>query len=111
MGKDPEDMSDRQISYDLRRLRAHQIIERIPRRRNYQVTADGLSTALFFTRLTRSLIIPALAEIADAGPPPVVRSARLTVPTKPRLPTSRPRHHSPSSHDLSPKASHVRHQS
>jgi len=31
---------------------------------------DGLSTALFFTRLTRRVIIPALAGIAGAGPPP-----------------------------------------
>ena len=33
-------------------------------------TADGLSTPLFFTRLTKRIIIPALAEIAGAGPPP-----------------------------------------
>jgi hypothetical protein len=69
LGKDPEDMSGGQISYDLRRLRAHQIIERIPHSRSYQVTPDGLSTALFFTRLTRRVIIPALADIAEPGPP------------------------------------------
>ena len=38
--------------------------------RTYQLTADGLSTALFFTRLTRRVIIPGLAEITGAGPPP-----------------------------------------
>jgi hypothetical protein len=59
-----------QISYDLRRLRAHQIIERIPHSRNYQLTTDGLSTALFFTRPIRRIIIPGLAEIAGTGPPP-----------------------------------------
>jgi len=63
-------MTGGQISYDLRRLRAHQIIERIPHSRNYQLTPDGLSTALFFTRLTRRVIIPGLAQIADTGPPP-----------------------------------------
>ena len=63
-------MTGGQISYDLRRLRAHQIIERIPHSRTYQVTADGLSTALFFTRLTRRVLIPALAQIAGTGPPP-----------------------------------------
>jgi hypothetical protein len=41
-------MSGGQISYDLRRLRVHQIIERIPHSRSYQVTEDGLSTALHF---------------------------------------------------------------
>jgi hypothetical protein len=70
LGKDPGDMSGGQISYDLRRLRAHQIIERIPHSRSYQVTADGLSTALFFTRLTRRVIIPGLADIVGTGPPP-----------------------------------------
>jgi hypothetical protein len=69
LGKDPGDMTGGQISYDLRRLRAHQIIERIPHSRSYQLTADGLSTALFFTRLTRRVIIPALADLAGAGPP------------------------------------------
>jgi hypothetical protein len=34
-------MTAGQISYDLRRLRAHQLIERIPRSRAYQVTEDG----------------------------------------------------------------------
>ena len=70
LGKAPGDMTGGQISYDLRRLRAHQIIQRIPHSRNYQLTADGLSTALFFTRLTRRVIIPGLAEITGAGPPP-----------------------------------------
>jgi hypothetical protein len=70
MGNHPGDMTGGQISYDLRRLRAHQIIERIPHSRSYQVTADGLPTALFFTRLTRRVIIPALAGIAAADPPP-----------------------------------------
>ena len=70
LGKAPGDMTGGQISYDLRRLRAHQIIERIPHSRNYQPTPDGLSTALFFTRLTRRVIIPGLAQIAGTGPPP-----------------------------------------
>ena len=70
LGKDPGDLSGGQISYDLRRLRDCQIIERIPHSRSYQLTADGLSTALFFTRLTRRVIIPALADLAGAGPPP-----------------------------------------
>src|SRR6266516_3478585 len=50
LGKDPGDMTGGQISYDLRRLRAHQIIERIPHSRTCQLTADALSTALLFTR-------------------------------------------------------------
>jgi hypothetical protein len=62
-------MTSGQISYDLRRLRAHQIIERIPRSRTCQVTADGLTIALFLTRLARRFLIPGLAQLAGTGPP------------------------------------------
>ncbi len=41
-GKDPGDMSGGQISYDLRRLRAHQIVERIPHSRCFPLyTVDA----------------------------------------------------------------------
>ncbi len=69
LGKAPKDMTSGQISYDLRRLRAHQIIERIPHSRAYQVTEDGLTIALFLTRLTQRLLIPGLAQLTSPGPP------------------------------------------
>ncbi len=68
IGKLPRDMTSG-ATYDLRRLRAHHIIQRIPHSRSYQVTADGLTTALFLTRLTQRLLIPALAELTHPGPP------------------------------------------
>jgi hypothetical protein len=37
-------------TYDLRRLRLHQIIERIPHTNRYQVTPFGLQVAMFFSR-------------------------------------------------------------
>ena len=111
LGKDPGDMSGGRISYDLRRLRAHQIIERIPHSCSYQLTPGGLSTALFSTRLTRRVIIPGLAEIAGTSPPPEACSARQTAPTRQPSPISPARPHSASSHDPSPSAAHVRHQS
>ena len=104
-------MSGGQTSYDLCRLRAHQIIERIPHSRNYQLTAEGLSTALFFTQLTRRVIIPALAEIAATPRRPAARSARPTAPTTQPSPTSPARPHSVSSHDQSPSTAHLMHQS
>ena len=61
--------ASRLSSYDLRRLRAHQIIERIPHSRAYQVTEDGLAIALFLTRLTQRLLIPGLAQLTSPGPP------------------------------------------
>src|SRR6266705_1861783 len=69
LGKTPEDMTSGQISYDLRRLRAHQIIERIPHSRSYQVTPEGLTIALFLTRVTQRLLIPGLAQLTSPGPP------------------------------------------
>ena len=38
----------RVITYDLRRLRAHGFIERIPKTRRYQLTDIGLQEALLF---------------------------------------------------------------
>jgi hypothetical protein len=69
LGKTAEDMTSRQISYDLRRLRAHQIIERTPHSRSYQVTPEGLTIALFLTRVTQRFLIPGLAQLTSTGPP------------------------------------------
>jgi len=64
---------------DLRRLRAHQIIQRIPHSRSYQVTPEGLSIALFLTRVTQRFLIPGLAQLTSTA-------ARLTAaPGRPRL--------------------------
>ena len=49
------------LSYDLRRLRLHQLIERIPKTHRYRVTATGLRTALFCVRLYARALRPALA--------------------------------------------------
>jgi hypothetical protein len=68
LGKTPEDMTSGQISYDLRRLRAHQIIDRIPHSRSYQITSDGLTTALFLTRLAQRFLIPGLAQLTSTSP-------------------------------------------
>ena len=65
----PEAMTSGQITYDLRRLRIHGLIRRIPGTFRYQVTAPGIRQALFLTRLTRHLLIPGLAELTDPSPP------------------------------------------
>jgi hypothetical protein len=69
LGLDPEAMTSGQITYDLRRLRIHGLIQRIPHSFRYQVTPAGLRQALFLTRLTRRLLIPGLAELTDPSPP------------------------------------------
>jgi len=69
LGLAPEDMTSGQISYDLRRLRIHGLVERIPSTFRYQPTPAGLRQALFLTRLTQRLLITGLAELAQADPP------------------------------------------
>jgi DNA-binding IclR family transcriptional regulator len=38
------------MTYDLRRLRLHGLIRRIPKTNRYQITAQGLKVAMFFSR-------------------------------------------------------------
>jgi hypothetical protein len=69
LGLDPGAMTSGQLSYDLRRLRIHGLVERIPGTFRYQVTIAGLRQARFLTRLTQRLLIPGLAQLADSSPP------------------------------------------
>jgi len=69
LGLDPEAMTSGQITYDLRRLRIHGLIHRIPHSFRYQVTPAGLRQAFFLTRLTQRLLIPGMAGLTDPSPP------------------------------------------
>ena len=69
LGLTPEAMTSGQITYDLRRLRIHGLIFRIPHSFRYQVTPTGLRQALFLTRLTQRFLIPGLAQLTDPSPP------------------------------------------
>jgi len=69
LGLAPEDMTSGQITYDLRRLRIHGLIQRIPRSFRYQATPVGTQQALFLTRLTQRLLISGLTQVTDPSPP------------------------------------------
>ena len=69
LGLTPGAMTSGQLSYDLRRLRIHGLIQRIPHSFRYQVTAAGIRQARFLTRLTQRLVIPGLAQLTDPSPP------------------------------------------
>jgi hypothetical protein len=56
-------------TYDLRRLRAHGLIARIPHTRRYQVTDTGLSHALLLTHAHDHLLRTGLAQLTDPDPP------------------------------------------
>ena len=69
LGLDPANYPIGRMTYDLRRLRLHGIIERIPHSHRYQLTADGLRIALFFSRTYARLLRPKLAQIIPEAPP------------------------------------------
>jgi hypothetical protein len=69
LGLDPAHYPIGRMTYDLRRLRLHGIIERIPHSQPYQLTPDGLRIALFFSRTYARLLRPKLAEIMPQAPP------------------------------------------
>jgi hypothetical protein len=58
LGLDPSAMTLGRMSYDLRRLRLHGLIERIPKTHRYRLTSFGLRTALLFTRVYARALRP-----------------------------------------------------
>ena len=63
-----------QMTYDLRRLRLHGLIQRLPGTHTYLPTPDGIRVALFYTKVHDRLLTPLLA--ADHPPaPPTLRHA------------------------------------
>jgi len=64
-GIDPEHYGAGRMSYDLRRLRFHGLIERIAKTNRYRLTAQGLKIAMFFSRTYVRLLRPGLAEITE----------------------------------------------
>jgi hypothetical protein len=63
LGQDPAHYPAVRMTYDLRRLRLHGIIQRVPRSHRYELTPSGLRIALFFSRSYTRLLRPTLAEV------------------------------------------------
>jgi hypothetical protein len=68
LGKKPSQLTSGQITYDLRRLRLHGLIQRIPRTNTYRITAKGLRTAIFYSRLYNRGLRTGLAIISSPAP-------------------------------------------
>ncbi len=58
-------MTAGKITYELRRLRLHGLIERVPHTNRYQVTSFGLQVAMFFTRTYNRVLRTGLSHICD----------------------------------------------
>jgi hypothetical protein len=67
-GHSPDTVPAGAVSYQLRRLRLHGMIERIPRSHRYRVTDAG-SNRLFFIRLYNRLLRPGLTASFDHHSP------------------------------------------
>jgi len=68
LGQSPQPISPGRMTYQLRRLHLHGMIERIPRTHRYRVTELGLRAALFFTRTYNRILRPGLAPVLPSVP-------------------------------------------
>jgi hypothetical protein len=63
LGKLAHDITPGQMTYHLRRLRLHGLIERLPKTHRYRVTNQGWRTVLFCTRCYNRVLRPGLAQV------------------------------------------------
>ena len=63
LGQQPADLTQGKMTYHLRRLRLHGMIERIPNSHRYRLTDLGLRSAWFFTRTYSRILRPGLGRI------------------------------------------------
>jgi hypothetical protein len=57
--RDPETYPAGSMTYDLRRLRLHGLIERVPRSHRYRITPTGAQIAMFYARVYTRALRPA----------------------------------------------------
>ena len=60
-GRPPKTFGPGAMTYQLRRLRLHGMIQRLPNTHRYSVTHNGFRAALFFTRTYNRLLRPSCA--------------------------------------------------
>jgi hypothetical protein len=68
LGQRADEISPGRMSYELRRLRLHGLIERLPKTHRYRLTDAGLATAMFYTRVYSRILRPGLATIVPPAP-------------------------------------------
>lgn len=65
LGRDLATYSRGAMTYDLRRLRLHGLIERVPRTHRYTLTSFGLRVAFFCSKVYLRILRPGAAAIVD----------------------------------------------
>jgi hypothetical protein len=66
-GRDPAPYRAGAMPYDLRRLRLHGLIERVPRSHRYRITSTGARVAMFYARLYTRALRPAASLSPDGS--------------------------------------------
>jgi hypothetical protein len=74
-GLPPDRVTAGQMTYDLRRLRLHGLIERVPHTHRYHVTDTGLPIAIFLARLHDRFLPTGLADTLDPASSGPLRTA------------------------------------
>jgi hypothetical protein len=69
LGQRSDDISPGRMTFELRRLRLHGLIERVPKTHRYHLTDLGLRTAMFYTRVYSRVLRPGLAVVNPAALP------------------------------------------
>jgi len=69
VGRTSQSITSGQMTYHLRRLRLHGLIERVPKSHRYRMTDQGWRTILFCTRCHNRLLRPGLAQLAPKEAP------------------------------------------
>ena len=64
LGKQPDQVTPGQMTYQLRRLRLRGLIRRIPKTHRYEVTDRGMRTALFYAASASAILRP-LADVTS----------------------------------------------
>ena len=70
LGIHPDELAPGKMTYQLRRLRLHGLIERIVHTHRYRLTSFGIRVALFFTRTYDHLLRPGFGAILPTLSPP-----------------------------------------
>jgi hypothetical protein len=70
LGQQPAELTQGRMTYQLRRLRLHGMIERIPGRHRYRLTSFGLRTGWFFTRAYARILRPGYVSTLPELPAP-----------------------------------------
>lgn len=69
LGQRTGDITPGRMSYELRRLRLHGLIERLPKTHRYRLTELGLRTSMFYTRVYSRVLRPGLAVVTPGAVP------------------------------------------